>query len=58
MEKDGWIPHAAEGVCMIQIPVAQLEFMDGGITLWIHYQNVTGKTVDKEKQGNFFTCSC
>lgn len=24
---------------------------------WIHYQNVTGKIVEGEKQGNFFTCS-
>lgn len=28
---------------MIQIPVAQLEFMDGGTTLWIH--NGEGSTV-------------
>lgn len=25
---------------------------------WIHYQNVTGKAIDPDSTGNFFSCSC
>jgi len=37
------------------------ELLDGESTspeFWIHYQKVTDKVVEADKQGNFFSCAC